>query len=50
MRPCVPANRLSFAVTVPLLERLLRLDDGHSFLGKPFLGRLKAARLPAAGA
>jgi len=47
MRPCLPPDRLSLTVTVPMLERLLRLDDGHSFLGKPFLGKLKAAR-PAA--
>jgi len=26
---------------------MLRLADGHSFLGKHFLGRLKAARLAA---
>ena len=47
MRPCVPPNRLAFTVTVAMLERMLRLDDGHSFLGKHFLGKLKAARLAA---
>ncbi len=47
MRQCLPPDRLGFTVTVPMLERLLRLDDGHSFLGKHFLGRLKAARLAA---
>jgi len=44
MRPNMPPNRLSFTVTVPMLRRLLRLDDGHSFLGKHFLSKLKSAR------
>jgi len=45
MRSAMPPDRLAFTVTVPMLRRLLRLDDGHSFLGKPFLEKLKAARL-----
>lgn len=44
MRQCLPPDRLTFSVTLPMLERLLRLDDGHRFLGKHFLGRLKSAR------
>jgi hypothetical protein len=44
MRQHVPPNILAFTVTVPMLNRLLRLDDGHSFLDKPFLTRLKIAR------
>ena len=44
MRSSLPADRLTFTVTLPMLERLLRLDDGRSFLGKPFLRKLKSAR------
>lgn len=44
MRACLPPNRLAFTVTVPMLERMLRLDDGHSFLEKPFLRKMRAAR------
>jgi hypothetical protein len=48
MRQCLPADCLSFTVTPPMLERLLSLDDGHSFLEKPFLQRLRSARETAA--
>jgi hypothetical protein len=44
MRPQIPPDLLSFTVTVPMLDRLLSLDDGHSFLSKPFLSQLKLAR------
>ena len=44
MRQHIPPDLLAFTVTVPMLERLLSLDDGHSFLGKPFLSQLKLAR------
>jgi len=44
MRQCLPQDHLSFTVTPPMLERLLSLDDGHSFLGKPFLQRVRLAR------
>jgi hypothetical protein len=44
MRRFLPPDRLAFTVTVPMLERLLRLDDGHSFLGKSFLEQLWASR------
>lgn len=44
MRQHLPSNIMTFTVTVPMLERLLNLDDGHSFLGKPFLKTLKDAR------
>ncbi|WP_420239605.1 DUF169 domain-containing protein [Telmatobacter bradus] len=44
MRPHLPPDILGFTVTVPMLTRLLSLDDGHSFLDKPFLKRLNTAR------
>ncbi len=44
MRHLVPPDLLSFTVTLPMLERLLNLDDGHSFLEKPWLKRLRMAR------
>lgn len=44
MRQHLPPDILAFTVTVPMLNRLLRLDDGHSFLDKPFMKRLSAAR------
>jgi hypothetical protein len=44
MRRHLPADILTFTVTVPMLDRLLSLDDGHSFLNKPFLNTLKQAR------
>lgn len=44
MRGLIPENRLAFSVTVPMLERLLSLDLEKSFLGKPFLKKLRAAR------
>ncbi len=44
MRQHLPPNILAFTVTVPMLARLLSLDDGHSFLDKPFLKRLDTAR------
>jgi hypothetical protein len=44
MRQHIPPDLLAFTVTVPMLERLLSLDDGHSFLGKSFLSQLKLAR------
>ncbi len=44
MRQHLPQDVLAFTVTVPMLDRLLRLDDGHSFLGKPWLRRLNQAR------
>jgi hypothetical protein len=44
MRPYLPPDVLTFTVTVPMLERLLSLDDGHSFLEKPFLQKLRTAR------
>ncbi len=43
MRRHLPPDVLLFSVTVPLFERLCRLD-GDSFLGKPFLRRLQAER------
>lgn len=46
MRHHLPADRLAFTVTVPMLERLLRLDDGHSFLEHSFLAKLRASRNP----
>ena len=47
MRACLPADRLAFTVTVPMLDRLLSLDPERSFLGKPFLRRLRTARASA---
>jgi hypothetical protein len=44
MRQHLPPDILGFTVTVPMLARLLSLDDGHSFLSKPFLKRLSTAR------
>lgn len=44
MRSQLPSDRLAFTVTVPMLERLLSLDPEGSFLGKPFLKRLRKAR------
>ncbi len=44
MRQHIPPDLLAFTVTVAMLERLLSLDDGHSFLGKSFLSQLKLAR------
>lgn len=44
MRQCLPPDLLTFTVTMPMLERLLSLDDGHSFLEKPFLRRLRSSR------
>jgi len=44
MRNLLPPDRLAFTVTVPMLDRLLSLDPEQSFLGKPFLKKLKAAR------
>lgn len=44
MRVLLPADRLAFTVTVPMLARMLSLDRQRSFLGKPFLRRLKEAR------
>ena len=44
MRQHLPPNILAFTVTVPMLHRLLSLDDGHSFLDKPFLKRLESVR------
>lgn len=43
MRDHLPADMLSFTVTVPMYERLCALDE-KSFLLKPFLRRLQAAR------
>lgn len=48
MRQHLPADQLAFTVTLPMLERLLHLDDGHSFLGKPFLQKLCSARAKVA--
>ena len=44
MRAMLPPDCLAFTVTVPMLDRLLSLDKERSFLGKPFLKKLKAAR------
>lgn len=44
MRRHLPPDILTFTVTVPMLDRLLILDDGHSFLNKPFQKTLKEAR------
>lgn len=44
MRQHLPPDIVTVTVTVSMLNRLLALDDGHSFLTKPFLNRLKAAR------
>lgn len=44
MRYHLPPDHLSFTVTVPMLTRLLSLDEDKSFLGKPFLAKLKKAR------
>jgi hypothetical protein len=44
MRGLLPAERLAFTVTVPMLDRLLSLDPQQSFLGKPFLRKLREAR------
>lgn len=44
MREHLPPELLSFTVTIPMLDRLLSLNDGHSFLTKPFLQKLNAAR------
>jgi len=46
MRNHLPADQLAFTVTVPMLNRLLSLDKENSFLGKPFLARLRKARTP----
>lgn len=43
MRGHIPSELLAFTVTVPMLQRLLELDD-ECFLGKPFLKKLKKAR------
>lgn len=44
MRQHLPLDVLAFTVTAPMLERLLRLDEGNSFLGKPWLKRLQQTR------
>jgi len=44
MRDLLPPDRLAFTMTVPMLDRLLTLDPERSFLGKPFLKKLRAAR------
>ena len=44
MRGMLPADRLAFTVTVPMLNRMLSLDPQRSFLGKPFLRKLREAR------
>jgi len=44
MRDMLPPDCLAFTVTVPMLDRLLSLDKERSFLGKPFLNKLRAAR------
>lgn len=44
MRNHLPADQLGFTVTIPMLKRLLSLDMDKSFLGKPFLKRLRNAR------
>jgi hypothetical protein len=49
MRIHLPPDLLAFTVTPPMLERLLSLDDGHSFLGKPFLQKMRSARAAASG-
>ena len=43
MRQYIPADILTFTVTVPMFEQLCQLDK-KSFLSKSFLKRLKAAR------
>ena len=43
MRQYLPADILAFTVTVPMFERLCRLDE-KSFLYKPFWKRLREAR------
>lgn len=44
MRGLLSPDCLAFTVTVSNLDRLLSLDKENSFLGKPFLKNLKAAR------
>jgi hypothetical protein len=44
MRGLLPADRLAFTVTLPMLDRMLSLDPQRSFLGKPFLRKLRNAR------
>jgi hypothetical protein len=43
----LPPDRLSFAVTLFMSERLLGLADGQIFLGKPFLQTPHSARATA---
>ncbi len=43
MRDQLPPDRLAFTVTVPMYERICAIGE-DSFLSKPFLRRLKAAR------
>lgn len=43
MRQHLPPQMMAFTVTVPMYERLCRLDE-RSFLYKPFWKRLRAAR------
>ncbi len=44
MRPYIPPDILAFTVTVPMFRRLCQLDE-TSFLGKPFLKKLKQSRI-----
>jgi len=44
MRCHLPPDFMTFSVTVPMLHRLLSLDKESSFLGKPFLRRMRSAR------
>lgn len=44
MRGLLPPDRLAFTVTASMLSRLLSLDPERSFLGKPFLKKLREAR------
>lgn len=43
MRDQLPPDRLAFTVTVPMFERICAIGE-DSFLSRPFLRRLKAAR------
>lgn len=43
MREQLPPDRLAFTVTVPMYERICSIGE-DSFLSRPFLRRLKAAR------
>ncbi len=47
MRSYIPAEKLMFTVTRPMLERLLSIDPEQSFLGKSFSAKLKKARSEA---